>query len=194
MVLIPFACIKLNRAALSCKARILPVRVSGRLSCCWALPQVNHAGLLALRLLRLGLRPVVETGNAGLDFFQQLVVGGDLPVDFPLVGADAALLHLAGRWAPGGQRGFYQCPGACSCGGLPERDARRPPMPGWYRPPMPPAKSPHSLCRSSLWCPPGGSSSRLSRPGCAGRSRPGRMPFGTSRPMRHFLLRAGRSA
>ena len=32
----PFACIKLNRAALSCKARILPVRVSGRLSCCWA--------------------------------------------------------------------------------------------------------------------------------------------------------------
>src|SRR5699024_6372907 len=33
-----------------------------------------------------------------LDFFQQLVVGGDLPVDFPLVCADAALLHLAGRW------------------------------------------------------------------------------------------------
>ena len=30
---------------------------------------------------------------------------------------------------------------------------------------MPPAKSPHSLCRSSRWCPPGGSSSRLSRPG-----------------------------
>ena len=62
------------------------------------LPQVHHAGLLALRLLRLGLRPVVEAGNAGLDFFQQLVVGGDLPVDFSLVGADAALLHLAGRW------------------------------------------------------------------------------------------------
>ena len=62
------------------------------------LPQVHHAGLLALRLLGLGLRPVVEAGNAGLDFFEQLVVGGDLPVDFSLVGADAALLHLAGRW------------------------------------------------------------------------------------------------
>ena len=34
MDLIPFACKKLNRAALSCKARILPVRVSGRLNCC----------------------------------------------------------------------------------------------------------------------------------------------------------------
>ena len=33
----------------------------------------------------------------------------------------------------------------------------------------------------------GGSSSRLSRPGCAGRFRPGRMPCGTSRPMRQFL-------
>ena len=61
-------------------------------------PQVNHAGLLALRLLSLGLRPVVKAGNAGFDFLEQLVVGGDLPVDFPLVGADAALLHLAGRW------------------------------------------------------------------------------------------------
>ena len=27
---------KAEQAALSCKARILPVRVSGRLSCCWA--------------------------------------------------------------------------------------------------------------------------------------------------------------
>ena len=71
---------------------------------------------------------------------------------------------------------------------------RRPPMPGWCRPPMPPAKSPHSLCRSSRWCPPGGSSSRLSRPGYAGRFRPGRMPCGTLRPMRHFLSGAGRSA
>ena len=44
------------------------------------LPQVNHAGLLALRLFDFGLRPVVEAGNAGLDFFQQLVVSGDLPV------------------------------------------------------------------------------------------------------------------
>ena len=67
---------------------------------------------------------------------------------------------------------------------------RRPPMPGWYRPPMPPAKSPHSLCRSSWWCPPGGSSSRLSRPGCAGRFSSGRMLCGTSRPMHRFFLRA----
>ena len=62
------------------------------------LPQVNHAGLLALRLLGLGLRPVVKAGNAGLDFLEQLVVGGDLPVYFALVGADAALFHLAGGW------------------------------------------------------------------------------------------------
>ena len=41
-------------------------------------------------------------------------------------------------------------------------------MHGWYKPPMPPAKSPHFLCRSSRWCPPGGFSSRLSRPGCVG--------------------------
>ena len=32
----PFACKKLNRAALSCKARILPVRVRGAFNCCWA--------------------------------------------------------------------------------------------------------------------------------------------------------------
>ena len=50
-------------------------------------PQVIVAGvhicdffmeLLALRLLCLGLRPVVEAGNAGLDFLEQLVVGYDL--------------------------------------------------------------------------------------------------------------------
>ncbi|MGN8730235.1 hypothetical protein [Hornefia butyriciproducens] len=50
-------------------------------------PQVIVAGvhicdffmeLLALRLLCLGLRPVVEAGNAGLDFLEQLVVGDDL--------------------------------------------------------------------------------------------------------------------
>ncbi len=64
-------------------------------------------------------------------------------------------------------------------------------MPGWCRPPMPPAKSPHFLCRSSRWCPPGGSSSRLSRPGYAGRSRPDRMPCGTLRPTVHFLSEAG---
>ena len=34
----------------------------------------------------------------GFDFFQQLVVGNDLPVYFALVGADAALFHLAGGW------------------------------------------------------------------------------------------------
>ena len=86
--------------------------------------------------------------------------------------------------APGGQRGFYQFPGACSCGGLPGQADRRPPMPGWYRPPMPPAKSPHSLCRSSRWYPPGGSSNRLSRLGCAGRSRP------RSYALRHFAPHA----
>ena len=43
----PFACKKLNRAAPSCKARILPVRVVGPLELLLGLPQVNHAGLLA---------------------------------------------------------------------------------------------------------------------------------------------------
>ena len=55
MVLIPFACIKLNRAALSCKARILPGAGVRPLELLLGLPQVNHAGLLALRLF--GLRP-----------------------------------------------------------------------------------------------------------------------------------------
>ena len=50
MVLIPFACIKLNRAALSCKARILPVRVSGRLSCCWASHKSIHKQLAKVKL------------------------------------------------------------------------------------------------------------------------------------------------
>ena len=36
----PFACKKLNSAALSCKARILPVRVRGAFNCCWA----SHRG------------------------------------------------------------------------------------------------------------------------------------------------------
>ena len=106
----------------------------GPLELLLGLPQVNHAGLLALRLLCLGLRPVVEAGNAGLDFLEQLVVGGDLAVDFPLVGADAALLHLAGRWPQvdrgdfinalslvaavvyqGGMTGGLQCPIGIGC-------------------------------------------------------------------------------
>ena len=74
------------------------------------LPQIYHAGLLALRLLRLGLRPVVEAGNAGLDFLEQLIVGGDLPVDFSLVGADTALLHLAGRWPQVDRGDFINAP------------------------------------------------------------------------------------
>ena len=82
----------------------------GPLELLLGLPQVNHAGLLALRLLCLGLRPVVEAGNAGLDFLQQLVVGGDLPVDFSLVGADAALLHLAGRWPQVDRGDFINAP------------------------------------------------------------------------------------
>ena len=44
----PFACKKLNRAALSCKARILPVRVSGRLSC-WASHKSIHKQLAKVK-------------------------------------------------------------------------------------------------------------------------------------------------
>ena len=54
--------------------------------------------MLCLWFFRFGFRPAIKTGNAGFDFFQQLVVGGDLPVYFALVGADAALFHLAGGW------------------------------------------------------------------------------------------------
>ena len=54
--------------------------------------------MLRLWFFRFGFRPAIKTGNAGFDFFQQLVVGGDLPVYFSLVGADAALFHLAGGW------------------------------------------------------------------------------------------------
>ena len=45
----PFACKKLNSAALSCKARILPVRVSGRLSCCWASHKSIHKQLAKVK-------------------------------------------------------------------------------------------------------------------------------------------------
>ena len=45
----PFACKKLNRAVLSCKARILPVRVSGRLSCCWASHKSIHKQLAKVK-------------------------------------------------------------------------------------------------------------------------------------------------
>ena len=54
--------------------------------------------MLRLWFFRFVFRPEIKTGNAGFDFFQQLVVGGDLPVYFALVGADAALFHLAGGW------------------------------------------------------------------------------------------------
>ena len=62
------------------------------------LPQGGQAALLCLWFFRFGFRPAIKTGNAGFDFFQQLVVGGDLPVYFSLVGADTALFHLAGGW------------------------------------------------------------------------------------------------
>ena len=62
------------------------------------LPQSCQVALLCLWFFRFGFRPAIKTGNAGFDFFQQLVVGGDLPVYFALVGADAALFHLAGGW------------------------------------------------------------------------------------------------
>ena len=42
------------------------------------------------------LAPVVKPGNAGLDFFQQLVIGGNLPVDVAFLGGNAPALHLAG--------------------------------------------------------------------------------------------------
>ena len=54
--------------------------------------------MLRLWFFCFGFRPAIKPGNAGFDFFQQLVVGGDLPVYFALVGADAALFHLAGGW------------------------------------------------------------------------------------------------
>ena len=54
--------------------------------------------MLRLWFFRFVFRPAIKTGNAGFDFFQQLVVGGDLPVYFALVGADTALFHLAGSW------------------------------------------------------------------------------------------------
>ena len=69
----PLAFRKLNRAALSLQCPDFSGTGVRPLELLLGLPQVHHAGLLALRLLRLGLRPVVETGNAGLDFFQQLV-------------------------------------------------------------------------------------------------------------------------
>ena len=95
----PFACKKLNRAALSCKARILPVRVSGRVELLLGLPQVDHAGSAGVSgFSASAFDQLIKAGNAGLDFLEQLVVGGDLPVDFSLVGADTALFHLAGRW------------------------------------------------------------------------------------------------
>ena len=54
--------------------------------------------MLCLWFFRFGFRPAIKTGNAGFDFFQQLVVSGDLPVYFSLVCADTALFHLAGGW------------------------------------------------------------------------------------------------
>ena len=54
--------------------------------------------MLCLWFFRFGFRPAIKTGNAGFDFFQQFVVGDDLSVYFPLVGADTALFHLAGSW------------------------------------------------------------------------------------------------
>ena len=54
--------------------------------------------MLRLWFFRFGFRPAIKTGNAGFDFFQQLVVSGNLPIYLPLVGTDAALFHLAGSW------------------------------------------------------------------------------------------------
>ena len=54
--------------------------------------------MLCLWFFRFVFRPAIKTGNAGFNFFQQFVVGDDLSVYFPLVGADTALFHLAGSW------------------------------------------------------------------------------------------------
>ena len=62
------------------------------------LPQGGQAALLCLWFFRFGFRPAIKPSHAGFDFFQQLVVGGDLPIYFALVGADTALFHLAGGW------------------------------------------------------------------------------------------------
>ena len=69
--------------------------------------------------------------------------------------------------APDGQREFYQCPAACSCGGQYAPVYRQIPVPGWCRLPTLPAKSPHFLYRSSRSYPPDDFSSRLSHPGYA---------------------------
>ena len=178
---------------LSCKARILPVRVSGPLELLLGLPQVNHAGLLALRLLCLGLRPVVEAGMRALISLSNLLSAAICRLTLPCrCGYRASPSGC--RW-PQVDRGdfintlslvaavVYQCrlTGGLQC-----------PV-GIGRPCRPPNLH-IPLCRSSRWYPPGGSSSRLSRPGYVGRSRLSRMPCGTSRPMRHFLSGAGRSA
>ena len=98
------------------------------------------------------------------------------------------------RLAPDGQRGFYQCPAACSCGGQCAPVYRQIPTPDWCRPPTLPAKSPHFLYRSSRSYPLCDFSNRLSHPGYAVHSRPDRMPCGTLRPTVHFLSTAGASA
>ena len=96
--------------------------------------------------------------------------------------------------APDGQRESYQCPAACSCGGQCAPVYRQIPAPDWCRPPTLPAKSPHFLYRSSRSYPLCDFSNRLSHPGYAVHSRPGRMPCGTLRPTVHFLSEAGASA
>ena len=90
--------------------------------------------MLRLWFFCFGFRPTIKPSNAGFDFFQQLVVGGDLPVYFALVGADTALFHLAGGWPQmdrgnlinalplvaamvyqGGMTGGLQCPVGAGC-------------------------------------------------------------------------------
>jgi hypothetical protein len=55
-----------------------------------------HDAFLALGLGGLLLAPVIQPGNAGFDFFQQLVIGGDFPVDVAFHRLDALSLHLTG--------------------------------------------------------------------------------------------------
>ena len=62
----PLAFRKLNRGGALLQSPDFAGAGVGPLELLLGLPQVNHAGLLALRLLGLGLRPVVEADNAGL--------------------------------------------------------------------------------------------------------------------------------
>ena len=53
--------------------------------------------LFSLGLGGLLLAPVIQPGEVGFDFFQQLVIGGDFTVDVAFLGLDAQALTLFQR-------------------------------------------------------------------------------------------------